>query len=167
MKRKQTRRAASLRRDSARGVAGEEHAAYPCPALPFSGCLIEHEHENDDEHDQITIRRRYSWRGAQWAGGCGLSRAGGTQRTPLGKNDYIGGATTSQKVFPDYEARLSRYSYLVSLFPEKIIRDLGLNLELRTARDWIVHPVREERSPRRLAPKQCLQGGGSKVDASI
>src|SRR6201987_5056002 len=49
----------------------------------------------------------------------------------LEKNDYIGGATTSQRVFPDYDARLSRYSYLVSLFPEKIIRDLGLNLELR------------------------------------
>ena len=49
----------------------------------------------------------------------------------LEKNDYIGGATTSQKVFPDYDAKLSRYSYLVSLFPEKIIRDLGLNLELR------------------------------------
>ena len=49
----------------------------------------------------------------------------------LEKNDYIGGATTSQKVFPDYEARLSRYSYLVSLFPEKIIRDLSLKLELR------------------------------------
>src|SRR5712691_4908538 len=49
----------------------------------------------------------------------------------LEKNDYIGGATTSQKVFPDYDARLSRYSYLVSLFPERIIRDLGLNLELR------------------------------------
>jgi len=49
----------------------------------------------------------------------------------LEKNDYIGGATTSQKIFPDYDARLSRYSYLVSLFPEKIIRDLGLNLELR------------------------------------
>jgi len=49
----------------------------------------------------------------------------------LEKNDYIGGATTSQKVFPDYEARLSRYSYLVSLFPEKIIRDLGLDLKLR------------------------------------
>src|ERR1700756_744413 len=49
----------------------------------------------------------------------------------LEKNDYIGGATTSQKLFPDYEARLSRYSYLVSLFPEKIIRDLGLNVELR------------------------------------
>ncbi|HZE58196.1 MAG TPA: NAD(P)/FAD-dependent oxidoreductase [Chthoniobacterales bacterium] len=49
----------------------------------------------------------------------------------LEKNDYIGGATTSHKVFPDYGARLSRYSYLVSLFPEKIIRDLGLRLELR------------------------------------
>lgn len=49
----------------------------------------------------------------------------------LEKNDYIGGATTSQKVFPDYDARLSRYSYLVSLFPEKIINDLGLKLELR------------------------------------
>ena len=49
----------------------------------------------------------------------------------LEKNDYIGGATTSQNVFPDYDARLSRYSYLVSLFPEKIICDLGLKLELR------------------------------------
>src|SRR5207302_8962355 len=49
----------------------------------------------------------------------------------LEKNDYIGGATTSQKVFPDYDARLSRYSYLGSLFPEQIITDLGLNLELR------------------------------------
>jgi phytoene dehydrogenase-like protein len=49
----------------------------------------------------------------------------------LEKNNYIGGATTSQKVFPDYDARLSRYSYLVSLFPDKIIGDLGLNLELR------------------------------------
>ena len=49
----------------------------------------------------------------------------------LEKNDYIGGATTSQKLFPDYDARLSRYSYLVSLFPEKVIRDLNLNLELR------------------------------------
>ena len=50
----------------------------------------------------------------------------------LEKNDYIGGASTSQQVFPDYDARLSRYAYLVSLFPEQIIRDLGLNIELRS-----------------------------------
>src|SRR6266404_6641066 len=49
----------------------------------------------------------------------------------LEKNDYIGGAATSQKVFPDYDAHPSRYSYLVSMLPEKIIRDLGLKLELR------------------------------------
>src|SRR6266702_501586 len=49
----------------------------------------------------------------------------------LERNDYIGGATTSQKLFPDHDARLSRYSYLVSLFPEKIMRDLELTLELR------------------------------------
>ncbi len=59
-----------------------------------------------------------------------LARAG-MSVLMLEKNDYIGGATTSQKVFPDYDAHLSRYSYLVSLFPEKIIRDLGLKLELR------------------------------------
>ncbi|MEY2540237.1 MAG: hypothetical protein QOG67_3977 [Verrucomicrobiota bacterium] len=59
-----------------------------------------------------------------------LARAG-LSVLMLEKNDYVGGATTSQKLFPDYDARLSRYSYLVSLFPEKIARDLGLNLELR------------------------------------
>src|SRR3989442_6894434 len=56
---------------------------------------------------------------------------GGLSVLLLEKNDYIGGATTSQRVFPDYDARLSRYAYLVSLLPEKIIRDLGLQLELR------------------------------------
>src|SRR6266480_4446734 len=59
-----------------------------------------------------------------------LGRAGLTVLL-LEKNDYIGGATTSQKVFPDYDAQLSRYSYLVSLFPQKIIDELGLDLELR------------------------------------
>jgi phytoene dehydrogenase-like protein len=49
----------------------------------------------------------------------------------LEKNDYIGGATTSQRIFPDYDAHISRYSYLVSLLPEKIIRELGLRIELR------------------------------------
>src|SRR5437660_5334882 len=70
------------------------------------------------------------------AGHNGLVAASYLGRAGLGvllleKNDYIGGASTSQKVFPDYDAWLSRYSYLVSLFPEKIIHDLGLKLELR------------------------------------
>src|SRR6266849_5706429 len=70
------------------------------------------------------------------AGHNGLVAATYLARAGLGvllleKNDYIGGATTSQQIFPDYDARLSRYSYLVSLFPHKIIHDLGLKLELR------------------------------------
>jgi phytoene dehydrogenase-like protein len=70
------------------------------------------------------------------AGHNGLVAASYLGRTGLSvllleKNNYIGGATTSQRIFPDYDARLSRYAYLVSLFPQKIIRDLGLNLELR------------------------------------
>jgi phytoene dehydrogenase-like protein len=49
----------------------------------------------------------------------------------LEKNDYIGGATTSQRMFPDYDARISSYAYLVSLLPEKIIRELGLRIQFR------------------------------------
>lgn len=47
----------------------------------------------------------------------------------LEANDEIGGATTSVRVFPDFEAYLSRYSYLVSLLPDKIVRDLNLNFK--------------------------------------
>lgn len=64
----------------------------------------------------------------------------------LERNDYIGGATTSQQVFPDYDARLSRYSYLVSLFPEKIIRDLRLKLELRRRTTGSFTPYRQNGS---------------------
>jgi len=55
-----------------------------------------------------------------------LSRAG-LKVTILEKNSEVGGATVSQKVFPDYEARLSRYSYLVSLLPTQIVEELGLS----------------------------------------
>ncbi|MEM6778878.1 MAG: NAD(P)/FAD-dependent oxidoreductase [Planctomycetota bacterium] len=49
----------------------------------------------------------------------------------LEKNATFGGATASQRVFPDFEAWLSRYSYLVSLLPLKIIHDLELKFETR------------------------------------
>jgi len=64
----------------------------------------------------------------------------------LEKNDYVGGATTSQKVFPDYDARLSRYSYLVSLFPERIIRELDLKFELRRRATGSFTPCQEDGS---------------------
>lgn len=48
----------------------------------------------------------------------------------LEANMEIGGATTSVRAFPDFDARLSRYSYLVSLLPDRIIKDLGLNFRI-------------------------------------
>lgn len=45
----------------------------------------------------------------------------------LEANPEIGGATQSVKAFPDFDAHLSRYSYLISLLPDKIVADLGLS----------------------------------------
>jgi len=45
----------------------------------------------------------------------------------LEAQEQIGGATQSVKAFEDYEARLSRYSYLIALLPDKIVKDLGLS----------------------------------------
>jgi phytoene dehydrogenase-like protein len=39
----------------------------------------------------------------------------------------LGGATASVRSFPEFDARLSRYSYLVSLLPDQIVNDLGIN----------------------------------------
>jgi phytoene dehydrogenase-like protein len=55
---------------------------------------------------------------------CYLAKAG-VEVTILEKGK-VGGATVSQKVFPDYEARLSRYAYLIALLPDKIVSDLEL-----------------------------------------
>ena len=52
----------------------------------------------------------------------------------LEANETIGGATASVKAFTGYDARLSRYSYLVSLFPDKIIADLGLRFKTLSRR---------------------------------
>ncbi len=47
----------------------------------------------------------------------------------LEAQDALGGATTSVKSFPEYEANLSRYSYLVSLLPDQIVADLGIHFK--------------------------------------
>ena len=47
----------------------------------------------------------------------------------LEANPEIGGATQSVRTFPDFDANLSRYSYLVALLPDQLVSDLGLNFE--------------------------------------
>jgi phytoene dehydrogenase-like protein len=47
----------------------------------------------------------------------------------LEANAEVGGATTSVRAFPEYDAMLSRYSYLISLLPDQIVSDLELDFE--------------------------------------
>lgn len=46
----------------------------------------------------------------------------------------FGGAAVSERTFPGVDAKLSRYSYLVSLLPKQIISDLELDLKLAPRR---------------------------------
>ena len=59
----------------------------------------------------------------------------------LERLDDFGGAAVSQNTFQGVDARLSRYSYLVSLLPETIITDLKLPIELAKRRYSSFTPV--------------------------
>ena len=59
---------------------------------------------------------------------CYLAKAG-KKVLVLEANKQVGGASTSEYVFAGLGAKLSRYSYLVSLLPDQIITDLGLNFK--------------------------------------
>lgn len=47
----------------------------------------------------------------------------------LEKSERLGGATQSIYAFPGVSAKLSRYSYLVALLPDQILRDLDLDFQ--------------------------------------
>ncbi|MFI9626028.1 phytoene desaturase family protein [Streptomyces sp. NPDC052042] len=59
-----------------------------------------------------------------------LARAGQSVLV-LERLPATGGAAVSTRPFDGVDARLSRYSYLVSLLPRKIVRDLGLDFAVR------------------------------------
>lgn len=56
----------------------------------------------------------------------------------------LGGATSSKQVFDGLGARLSRYSYLVSLLPDRIVHELGLSFETITRRISSFTPYQDE-----------------------
>jgi phytoene dehydrogenase-like protein len=58
-----------------------------------------------------------------------LARAGWSVLV-LERGDVLGGAAISQQVFPGVDVRLSAYSYLVSLLPDRIVADLALPITL-------------------------------------
>lgn len=59
-----------------------------------------------------------------------LARAGRSVLV-LERLGHIGGAAVSSRPFTGMDARLSRYSYLVSLLPSKLVRDLDLRFSVR------------------------------------
>jgi phytoene dehydrogenase-like protein len=71
---------------------------------------------------------------------CYLARSGRSVLV-LEQQPRIGGAAVSARLFPGMDARLSRYSYLVSLLPEQIVRDLGLRFRTRRRRISSYTPV--------------------------
>jgi phytoene dehydrogenase-like protein len=83
-----------------------------------------------------------------------LARAGRSVLV-LERLDHTGGAAVSTRPFAGVDARLSRYSYLVSLLPRKIVRDLGLDFTVRSRTISSYTPV--ERAGR---PTGLLVGGG-------
>ena len=52
----------------------------------------------------------------------------------LERREHVGGAAVSERPWEGVDARLSRYSYLVSLLPHAIVEELGLPIELRRRR---------------------------------
>ncbi|MFF3363321.1 phytoene desaturase family protein [Streptomyces misionensis] len=83
-----------------------------------------------------------------------LARAGRSVLV-LERLGHTGGAAVSSRPFTGMDARLSRYSYLVSLLPPKIVADLGLDFRVRTRTISSYTPV--ERAGR---PTGLLVGGG-------
>lgn len=65
----------------------------------------------------------------------------GRSVTVLERLDHVGGAAVSERPWAGVDARLSRYSYLVSLLPRQIIDDLGLDLSLVRRRISSYTPV--------------------------
>lgn len=82
----------------------------------------------------------------------GLTAAAYLARAGLGvllleRDDHLGGAAVSAEAFEGVDARLSRYSYLVSLLPQRIIDDLGLDVRLvrRRYSSYTPDPANPER----------------------
>ncbi|GAA2738962.1 NAD(P)/FAD-dependent oxidoreductase [Pedococcus aerophilus] len=69
-----------------------------------------------------------------------LARAG-RKVLVLEAADHVGGAAVSAQAFPGVDARLSRYSYLVSLLPRQIMTDLDLDVRLIRRRYSSFTPV--------------------------
>jgi phytoene dehydrogenase-like protein len=94
-----------------------------------------------------------------------LARAGLRVRV-LERQDHVGGAAVSARVFPGVEAHLSRYSYLVSLLPSRIIDDLGVPIRLARRRysSYTPDPSSNGRTGLLIGPRSTFAAIGAADD---
>ncbi len=76
-----------------------------------------------------------------------LAAQAGLRVTLLERSPAVGGATVGSRVFDGHPARLSRYSYLVSLFPQDLLDRLGIELTLAPRAVSSFTPVRRKGQP--------------------
>ncbi|SFK40577.1 phytoene desaturase family protein [Geodermatophilus ruber] len=99
-----------------------------------------------------------------------LARAGWSVLV-LERLEQLGGAAVSQQVFPGVDVRLSAYSYLVSLLPDRIVADLGLDLTLadRAVASYTAVPegpgllVERDEGPATAASFRALTGSDAEL----
>jgi phytoene dehydrogenase-like protein len=95
-----------------------------------------------------------------------LARAGRGVRV-LERLDHVGGAAVSAHAFEGIDARLSRYSYLVSLLPRRIIDDLGVRVRLARRRyaSYTPNPENGGETALLIGPNSTFAAVGAEGDA--
>ncbi|UXA17326.1 NAD(P)/FAD-dependent oxidoreductase [Mycobacterium sp. SMC-4] len=94
-----------------------------------------------------------------------LAKAGLSVRV-LERLDQVGGAAVSANAFEGVDARLSRYSYLVSLLPARIIEDLGARVDLvrRRYSSYTPDPATGGRTGLLIGPSSTFDAIGAAED---
>ena len=94
-----------------------------------------------------------------------LARAGRRVQV-LEKLDHVGGAAVSAHIFDGVDARLSRYSYLVSLLPRRIVDDVGARIPLarRTYSSYTPNPADGGRTGLLIGPQSTFGAVGAAAD---
>jgi phytoene dehydrogenase-like protein len=96
-----------------------------------------------------------------------LARAGRRVQV-LERLDHVGGAAVSAHAFDGVDARLSRYSYLVSLLPQRIVDDLGARIRLarRSYASYTPDPSTGGRTGLLIGPNSSFAAIGAEADAA-
>jgi phytoene dehydrogenase-like protein len=94
-----------------------------------------------------------------------LARAGRTVEV-LERLDHVGGAAVSAHAFDGVDARLSRYSYLVSLLPRRIVDELGARVRLvrRRYSSYTPDPATGGRTGLLIGPQSTFGAVGAASD---